>query len=925
MVRIPFRAHNDTTMKGIQFISILILLFAAASCREQSESGFSLQKEMYSLENGMNVVLQRDTTDPFVAVSVHYNAGESFEKESEKGIGRLVHSLMLDRSDHVEPGVFSETVQLLGGAYGGEVTTDGILFYEVAPVNALSRLLWMEADRMGHMSEAIDEISLSAHRKKVIEEIVNQTYRRSYGLTDEVIRRELFPEDHSLNYLTAEVIDNLSSVTPDEVRTCHERYFAPGNATLVLSGAFDPSEVKQVIKAYFGSISSNGADPPTRPGPAVLTSTRKLYHEEPDARISYLTLAWPAPGLGHEKVPEMKCLAGLLGNGSASWLQKKIVDEEKLASRVLAMYEPGAGNGRFSLIITPRPNISMGDVEKATLQALEAFNRNYPDEYEIRRVLSEVEINFYKGIRSIFGRSQRLARYAGATGDPLAMQKEIDGLVNVTGKGVRKAFNEFIHEKPFVLTAFVPSGSGSLVPPDAEKAETGQDVPMPEFPETESAKAEAAQTTMNTRGSEAPEATAYPLPYPLNTWRKKYDSGMEVIACENHELPWVNFTLEIEGGHLAEDTSKAGTVHLLVDLLKQGPADIPVEEYATRLERMGSSVTIRPGLESISIQVSCLTRYLEETAHMVLRTLMDPEWNEEELARSQLRIRSYLERSRTDPTFLAFKTFNEILFDKNSIMGIPSLGTLRTISTITMDDLKHMYRRHVTPSATTLLISGNVSEALVKKAFAPLIAGWGEGQDPSETVSVETVKKYAGEQVIPLKDATRSLIIAGKPWYPRDYAEITLIEFANHTLHNRGGGFLNDFFSAERDVELIASSGFNINRSHALFLVSAAIKNGSPEDAVLTLRKALSAFPSEISEDQFEQARDEFNREKFGPHETLESIQNLLVEMNRYGMDNDFLAGSAQELRNLSYKRYVDMAATLTEPDSLLYVIVDAQ
>src|ERR1700679_1424272 len=95
---------------------ILIALCAAATLAfGAAESDFHVPFERYKLQNGMRVVLSRDTAVPVIALYVIYNVGARSEEKGRAGFAHLVERMMFEGSANIKKGEHLKYVQSSGG------------------------------------------------------------------------------------------------------------------------------------------------------------------------------------------------------------------------------------------------------------------------------------------------------------------------------------------------------------------------------------------------------------------------------------------------------------------------------------------------------------------------------------------------------------------------------------------------------------------------------------------------------------------------------------------------------------------------------------------------------------------------------------------------------------------------------------------
>jgi predicted Zn-dependent peptidase len=303
---------------------------------------FTVPVDYYKLPNGLKVVLSRDTTAPTTVVAVYYNIGFRNEPRDRTGFAHLFEHLMFQGSRNLGKLEFVKLVEQNGGLLNGSTRFDFTNYFQVVPSNAVETILWAEADRMRGL--AIDTSNLNNQRDVVKNEVRVNVLNQPYGG---------FPWIHlpmraNTNWYNAHNfygdLADLDAATLDDAASFFRTYYAPNNAALVVTGDFDPAEVRGWIQQYFGPI------PPAPQPPRPDLSEPKQTAEK---RFSQVDSLAPRPAIGlayhvpDRYTPEWYAfglLDQILGQGRDSRFYDEAVRKRGLASEVNAGINFGLGS-----------------------------------------------------------------------------------------------------------------------------------------------------------------------------------------------------------------------------------------------------------------------------------------------------------------------------------------------------------------------------------------------------------------------------------------------------------------------------------------------------------------------------------------------------------------------------------------------------
>ena len=597
-----------------------------------------------------------------------------------------------------------------------------------------------------------------------------QSYDNSaYGFNSVVIARNMYPKGHPYSWTTIGEMEDLTSATVEDVRAFHKKFYAPNNATLSISGDINKEDVKALVEKYFGEIPTGDPIAKREPMPVELASTVRVYHEDNFAKAPQITMVFPTVERYSKDSYALNFLGDILSNTKKAPLYAVLVKDKKLTSRVSARNGSQELAGSFSISVGANPGVSLTEVEKAIFEGLKKFEQDGFSENDLTRLKAQYETRFYNQFSSVQGKAFLSAEYTMNTGDPYYFKKELDAVQAVTMDDIKNVYTKYIKGKNFVETSFVPKGEVSLV------AEGSVNAGIVEEDVTKAAEVKAddiAEESIVKTPSKIDRSVKPPLgPDPAVTlpqvWSSSLGNGMKVWGIEQNELPLIQYTITIEGGHKAEEISKAGLANLVASLMNEGTKNKTPEELEDAIGLLGASIRVGSGDENISISVSTLTKNFEKTIALVEEMLLEPRWDEEQFALAKSRVVNNLKRNQGNASYLASTELNKLLFGENNILALDASGTEESVASITIDDLKAFYDKYISPSKAKLLITGNVSQQQVEASFAGLSQKWQPKDVEIAAVNVPAAPEKSIIYFVDVPGAKQSVIYIGAPSVPR--------------------------------------------------------------------------------------------------------------------------------------------------------------
>src|SRR5690606_11141292 len=286
-----------TSLK-MSFTAMAFVALFTVSCKSKQsvttdeKTKLSVDFEKYELENGLDVILHQDKSDPIVSLAIQYGVGSNREITGRTGFAHLFEHMLFQESENVPQDQFFKTIQDAGGTLNGGTWKDGTVYYEIVPKNAMDTVMWLETDRMGYLINTVTETTFENQQEVVQNEKRQRVDNNPYGHTSWVIDKKLDPEGHPYNWQVIGELEDLQNATVEDVKEFYDPFYGPNNATLVLTGDFDPAEAKKMIEKYFGEIMRRQEVEPIKTQPVTLAETKRLYHEDNFSTAPQLNMVW---------------------------------------------------------------------------------------------------------------------------------------------------------------------------------------------------------------------------------------------------------------------------------------------------------------------------------------------------------------------------------------------------------------------------------------------------------------------------------------------------------------------------------------------------------------------------------------------------------------------------------------------------------
>jgi zinc protease len=900
------------------------LMMTSCSKKAESEKAFEIEYEKYVLDNGLEVVLHEDHSDPIVAVATVVHVGSQREKPGRTGFAHFFEHISFNDSENVPRGANRKLIPELGGSRNGGTWSDGTIYYEVVPKDAFEKILWIDSDRLGFIINTVTQEALDREKQVVKNEKRQNVDNRPYGHTDTIIRANLYPEGHPYSWTVIGSLPDLQAATLDDVREFYDQYYGANNCTLVIAGDIDIQETKVLVDKWFSEIRRSPDVEPLPAMRAVLAESKSLYHEDNFAKLPELRIVFPTVESYHPDSYALDVLSDILTGSKKAPLYNIVVEEKKLAPRINAYQSSNELAGEFVFMVRANAGVDLDDVYAAIQEGLTRFEQTGVPEKELLRIKAIAETRLYGGMSTVLNKAFQLSRYNEYAGDPGYISVEAERLQNVTGEDVMAVYEEYIKDKFYVMTSFVPKGQKELIVEDSEKAEVFvEPVSKGEAFEQVSQGAEAVyEKTVTEHDRSEPPLGEPPLLNVPTVWTERLSNGLEVLGIENDEVPLVTFGLTLKGGHWLDTIEKSGTANLLTDLMMQGTKNRTPVELEEAIGLLGANISMYASSEEIVVSASTLARNFEATLDLAEEILLDPRWDASEYERLKRELETGLKDRESNPNAIASLVFNRLLYGDEHIFGMPASGTVETAGRITLEDLKQYYEMNFSPSVASFQIVGDVDKDRVMQALSELDSKWSSKEVSFPDYAVPEGSRGNRVYFIDIPNARQSIIYVGKLALSAKDDDHNNLTYANMVIGGGSSGRLFQLLRIEKGYTYGAYSFIGNTLEVAPFQAYTSVRNNITLESLQLMRGMLEDYKSTFTDKELKTTKNMVIKNNTRAFESLNAKLGMLRRMSKFDLPSDFVNREQNELISMSLDDFHNIIDRYMNEDEMFYLVV---
>ena len=907
-------------------IAFLFLGSITAVSQRSAAPSFKIEYEKFTLPNGLDVIFHLDRSDPVVAVSLTAHVGSAREKAGRTGFAHMFEHLLFLESENLGKGGLDKLTARIGGSgANGSTSRDRTNYLQTVPKDALEKMLWAEADKLGWFINTVTDPVLAKEKQVVKNEKRQGVDNVPYGHTSYVIDKALYPADHPYNWQVIGSLDDLQNATLADVKEFFRRWYVPNNVTLVVAGDFDPVQAKKWVEKYFSEIKRGEEVAPLQKRAGVVNETVKLFHEDNFARLPELTLAWPTVEQYHPDSYALNVLSNYLTRGKKAPFYQVIVEDKKLAPSVNMFNRESELAGQMMLSVRAFNNKDLDEVSAAINESFAKFEKEGISEKDLDRIKAGQERQFYNSLSSVLGKGVVLAQGNLFANDPGFVEKDIRSILNVTTADVKRVYEKYIKGKNYVATSFVPKGKPELALDGSKQAEVVEEkiVQGAEDEVDPSVTATYEKTPSSFDRSVEPPYGPSPEVNAPAVWESKLSNGLRVYGIQNAEVPLVQFEIVIDGGMLLEDINKVGVSNLMARMMTQGTAKRTPQELEEAIQQLGASINVFGGTESVTVSVSTLAKNYDATLALVEEILLEPRWDAKEFDLIKQSTVSQIRQLEGEPNAIAQNKYNELIYGKDNIRSRNPLGTIESVGAITLDDLKAYYAKNISPSVARMHVVGAIDKGKVTSSLAGLNKRWAAKKvdipEPKTPAAPEKSVVYFYD----VPDAKQSVIRFGYPALAatdKDYYPAVVM---NYILG--GGGFASRLTQQLREGKGYTygiNSSFSGGTAPGPFTIASGVRTNVTLESAQLVKEILQNYGGTFTAADLDTTKSFLIKSNARAFETAGAKLNLLDNISRFNWKPTYVKDREAIVKAMTVQQIKDLSARYLNADKMIWLVV---
>lgn len=398
-------------------------------------------------------------------------------------------------------------------------------------------------------------------------------------------------------------------------------------------------------------------------------------------------------------------------------------------------------------------------------------------------------------------------------------------------------------------------------------------------------------------------------------------NGLRVVMMEKHQVPLVQINLLVGAGTAWDPDGKRGLASMTAAMMEEGAGDRDALAFADAVDFLGANISVSAGMHTTTVALFTPLSKLDSALALFGDVVLRPRFPAEELERKRLERLTALQQWHDEPRVIASNLFNKILFGMQHPYGPPAMGDEQSIRSFTVDDLRNFYTTFFLPNNSTLIVVGDVNQAMLLPKLERLFAGWTGGTVTTKSwpsaSQVESRKIY----LVDKPDAPQSVIRIGRIGVARTTEDYYAITVMNTILGASFTSRLNSNLREQHGYSYGAGSRFNFMPIPGAFMAFSDVHAEVTDKALNEFMKELRAITT-VTDEELRRAKSYVALSYPSEFQSVGAIAAALAEVVIYNLPDDYFNTYTPRILAVTKEDVERVARKYIDPERIAIVIV---
>jgi predicted Zn-dependent peptidase len=394
-------------------------------------------------------------------------------------------------------------------------------------------------------------------------------------------------------------------------------------------------------------------------------------------------------------------------------------------------------------------------------------------------------------------------------------------------------------------------------------------------------------------------------------------NGLQVMIVENHKLPRVSFSLNIDNNPYSEGAKK-GVANLTSSLIGNGSKKISKDAFNEEIDFLGAELSFYASGAS----GSSLSKYSGRILELMAEGALNPNFTQEEFDKEKDKLLENLKTQEKSVAAVAGRVQNVLAFGKDHPSGEYLIE--ETIKNVTLADVENNYNTYFVPENAYLIIIGDVKFKDTKKAVEKLFSSWAKASAPSVKYADPVNVQYSQINFVDMPNAVQSEIslqnTVNLKMTDKDYFAAIV---ANQILGGDFNSYLNMNLREAHGWTYGARSGIGGSKYVSAFKASTQVRNAVTDSAIVEFFKEIKKIRTEkVTDEMLANVKAGYVGKFVMQIEKPQTVAGYALRIKTQGLPEDFYENYIKNINAVKAEDVMAAANKYFLEDNIRVVIV---
>jgi predicted Zn-dependent peptidase len=399
-------------------------------------------------------------------------------------------------------------------------------------------------------------------------------------------------------------------------------------------------------------------------------------------------------------------------------------------------------------------------------------------------------------------------------------------------------------------------------------------------------------------------------------------NGLGLWTAHHPQVPMIGLVLLVRIGSANDPAGKEGLAAITADMLDEGSGSRSAIDVHEDIARIGAQFDTDIGSDAMLVSLTSLSRFTGRALELLADVAVRPALRDTDFLRvRQLRL-NRLKQLRDMPGVIADRVFARLLYG-DAPYGHTPLGNERSLSAMTVDDIRAFHRSSILPGATTLIAVGDCDHETVRAAAEIAFGDWSAGGVPvsSDAFSTSTPARL---NVVTRSGAPQSELRIGHVAASRSTPDYHALLAANMVLGGQFVSRINLNLRGSKGITYGARTSFEFRRRPGPFSLQVSVDSAATALAIRESIGEIAAIRGDrpVSVEELAVGVAALTRGYARNFETLDQIARAVAQIALFDLPDDYYAQFVPRIEAVTPDQVTQVAARYLDPDRLTTVVV---